>query len=360
MHSTICSCIYIYAQHYPIICLIFRLEDSFQPNLNKIIKDNENYIRLNTCLNHAGRQAYLDVMFKGFNLGLKRNGKDLYKELINYKNYFNTLKNRNIISDIELNDILFPVSQCTNIGKLDITLIHVVIRTCNVIPKPQGGWNILAPLINDQSIAAQLIRLKKLRNDLIHFGENSAISDSDFKKWWKKLTSILEDLHLQHNIQYNAQNIIYLETCDLGSKHEFRCAMIKSLTDLCFYRIEQVDKHHNINLSKLQNKISSVQCDLSINEGSVADTIKQIDNLKDDLRKLDAGNLEEKIVDIYKNIDTVNMQLDLEIGKINERLIEHDESMRTVTEGMLLNVYFLLNKINCTEILIRILKHCNV
>ena len=222
-----------------------------------------------------------------------------------FRKDFNTLKNRKIIGDIELNDVLFPVSQCTNIDKLDITLIHVIIRTCNIIPKPQGGWNIATPLINDQSIAAQLIRLKKLRNDLIHFGENSAISDADFKKWWKNLTSILEALHKQHNIQDTSQEIIKLQTCDLGSKHEFRYAMIKSLTDLCFYKIEQ----DRMNLSKLQNKINSVQCDLSINECSVADTIKQIDNLKDELRKLDIGNLEAKIVDIYKNIDTVNKQL---------------------------------------------------
>ena len=144
-------------------------------------------------------------MFKGFKLGLKRNGKDLYLELMKFRNDFNTLKNRKIIGDIELNDVLFPVSRCTNIGKLDITVIHLIIRTCNIIPKPQGGWKIVTPLINDQSIAAQLIRLKKLRNDLFQFGEKSAISDADFKKWWHDLTSILEALRILHNIQYTAQ-----------------------------------------------------------------------------------------------------------------------------------------------------------
>ena len=293
---------------------------------------------MNTCLNHAGRKAYLDVMFNGFKLGLKRNGKDLYIQLIKFRKNFNTLKKRKIIGDIELN-VLFPVSQCTSIEKLDITLIHVIIRTCNIIPKPQGGWKIQIAQINDQSIAAQLIRLKKLRNDLSHFGENSAISDADFKKWWKHLTSILEALHIQHNIQYNAKKINDLETCDLGSKHEFRFAMIKSLTDLCIYKIEQ----DRINISKLQNKISSVQCDLNSNERSIADAIRQNDNLKDELRKLDTVNIEAKIVDIYERIDTMNMQLNFDVGKINERLFEQDGSMRAVKEGMLLNGFFLVD-----------------
>ena len=281
---------------------------------------------MNTCLNHAGRQAYLDVMFKG----LPRNGNDLYNELLKFRNNFNNLKTKKVIGDIELN-ILFPVSQCTNIDKLDLTLLHVIIRTCNVIPKPQGGWNIVTPLINDQSIAAQLIKLKRLRNDLSHFGSISAISDADFKVMWQTLTSILNALNAQHNIQYDAQEIGDLKTCDLASKHEFRFAMMKSLTDLCFYKLEQERKQHHINLGKLQNGISAVKCDLSINECSVAEAMKQIDKLKNDLGKLDTGNIEVKIVDIYNNIATVGVQLNSEIEIINERLIEHDELIQKIS-----------------------------
>ena len=128
--------------------------------MNEVITDNENYIRCNTWLNHAGRQTYVDVMFKGLALGSKRNGNDLYKELMNYKNDFITLKNRNIISVIQFN-ILFPVSQCTNVDMLEITLIHVIIRTCNIIPKPQGGWNIKCIFV--LTIALWLIICSKVR-----------------------------------------------------------------------------------------------------------------------------------------------------------------------------------------------------
>lgn len=146
------------------------------PGQNSIIKDNENYIRLLTCLNYAGRRAALHIMFKH---GLPQDKKLLYQKLLLFQPAFLKLKGKKIIKDKEW-DLLYPTSKETQYEEFDVTLICLVIQNCASITPPIGGWKTKIPQVKDKSIAAYLLHLRAFRNKLSHYG-NTSMSNAEFK-----------------------------------------------------------------------------------------------------------------------------------------------------------------------------------
>ena len=86
---------------------------------------------------------------------------------------------------------LYPSSR--KYGKsrdFDITLLFRLLRTiCDLTP-PKTGWDAL-PASTDDSLKADLARIKYYRNKIYHTNENMKISDDKFSVLWREISETL-------------------------------------------------------------------------------------------------------------------------------------------------------------------------
>ncbi|XP_015747839.1 PREDICTED: uncharacterized protein LOC107327608 [Acropora digitifera] len=102
------------------------------------------------------------------------------------------LKSRRVICDVDW-EKLFPASgDPPNADEFDITLLHLLIREFSNLPKPAKGWHEL-PDETDDSIQANITRIKFSRNELSH-RSSTAISESEFEEKWNQISSSLEGI----------------------------------------------------------------------------------------------------------------------------------------------------------------------
>ena len=99
--------------------------------------------------------------------------------------------------------MLFPASgDPPNADTFDITLMHLLIREFSNLATPAKGWHKL-PDETDDSIQANIGRIKCFRNELSH-RSSTAICESEFKEKWTLISSSLERIQVyihQQNIQ---------------------------------------------------------------------------------------------------------------------------------------------------------------
>ena len=102
------------------------------------------------------------------------------------------LKSKGIIF-VDQWEKLFPASRDPpNIDKFDITLLHLLIRELSKLPTPAKGWHKL-PDKSDESIEANIARVKCFRNELAHMS-STGIPDSEFEEKWNQMSSSLEGI----------------------------------------------------------------------------------------------------------------------------------------------------------------------
>ena len=100
------------------------------------------------------------------------------------------LKLKRVICDDDW-EKLFPASgDPPNADEFDITLLHLLIREFSNLPKPAKGWHKL-PDETDDSIQANIARIKCFRNELSH-RSSTAICESEFEEKWNLISSSLE------------------------------------------------------------------------------------------------------------------------------------------------------------------------
>ena len=88
---------------------------------------------------------------------------------------------------------LFPASgDPPNADKFDITLLCLLIREFSNLPAPSKGWKEL-PEKTDDSIQANITRIKCFRNELFH-PSCTTISESEFEEKWNQISSSLEGI----------------------------------------------------------------------------------------------------------------------------------------------------------------------
>ena len=79
--------------------------------------------------------------------------------------------------------------------KFDISLtIFILTNFCPSVRRPRTGWDNM-PQENDKSLSAKLVRLRLLRNKLLHRA-NARFEEKEFLDLWKKLEGILCSLGL--------------------------------------------------------------------------------------------------------------------------------------------------------------------
>lgn len=99
------------------------------------------------------------------------------------------LRNGNILNNAEYNLVSGHV---LNLQKFDISLlIRLILNLCkNEISEPQLGWKT-KPQPKDQSLGADLIRLRDVRNKIIGHRGDAKLSQAEYEQTWEKVKAIL-------------------------------------------------------------------------------------------------------------------------------------------------------------------------
>lgn len=82
--------------------------------------------------------------------------------------------------------ILFFVA--TSSEDFDVTLMICILRNLNFVQPPPSGWDKLPP-VGDNSLGANLTRIKEHRNTFCH-SSKTKINDKKFKRLWSSLTHV--------------------------------------------------------------------------------------------------------------------------------------------------------------------------
>ncbi|XP_031573583.1 NACHT, LRR and PYD domains-containing protein 4-like [Actinia tenebrosa] len=110
----------------------------------------------------------------------------------------NGLRTEKILSEQQW-DRLYPSSPSTPVtsADFDITLLFVLLRNICGLTPPPTGWD-KPPVATDLSREADLARVKYYRNELYGHITETAVSDSDFDKYWSEISDALVRLGGPH------------------------------------------------------------------------------------------------------------------------------------------------------------------
>ena len=106
---------------------------------------------------------------------------------------FQNLKSKRVIFDHQW-EKLFPPSGLPDSKEFDISLLHLLIREVCYLPVPLTGWHKM-PADDDQSLEANIARIKCFRNELCH-SVSTSIPDEEFEDKWNAITSSLEAIEI--------------------------------------------------------------------------------------------------------------------------------------------------------------------
>ena len=118
-------------------------------------------------------------------------------------------------------DLLFPPSGNPPDSKtFDITLLTVLIRNICGLHPPATGWNIMPPN-TDNSTAANITRIKLLRNEVYAHVLSTEIDNPTFETLWRQVSKTLVALKVP------VKEIDDLKTCPLSSEEEIYMHKLK-------------------------------------------------------------------------------------------------------------------------------------
>ena len=106
---------------------------------------------------------------------------------------FQHLKSKRVISDHQW-EKLFPPSGLPDSKEFDVTLLHLLIREICYLPVPLTGWHKM-PADDDQSLEANIARIKCFRNELCH-SVSTSIPNEEFEDKWNTIASSLEAIKI--------------------------------------------------------------------------------------------------------------------------------------------------------------------
>lgn len=100
-----------------------------------------------------------------------------------------------------------------NYSNFDITLIYFLFRNVCSIPQHKNKWGN-NPEPNDNSVSANIERIRILRNEWHGHSTEFSLSDSNFEQRWNHISQIVKELEGYLGTATNYQDIlIELKTC---------------------------------------------------------------------------------------------------------------------------------------------------
>ena len=152
------------------------------------LQEKANFTRLSRLLVDKGTEA-LRTTFDA-----NRTPGNLTAVLNANKLFLLTLKPR-IINNIQW-DLLFPPSGNPPDSKnFDVTLLIVLLRNICGLPPPATGWNTM-PLNRDNSIAANVTRIRFFRNEVYAHASSTEVDNATFENLWQRVSQTLVDLNI--------------------------------------------------------------------------------------------------------------------------------------------------------------------
>ena len=118
----------------------------------------------------------------------------LQQVLNNKRPNLHRLKSRRVIIDSQWEKLFPPSGDPPDSKTFDISLLHLLIREICHLTAPLTGWHKM-PAEDDESVEANIIRIKCFRNELCH-GISTSIPNDEFEKKWEQISSSLEALEL--------------------------------------------------------------------------------------------------------------------------------------------------------------------
>ena len=137
--------------------------------------------------------------------------------------------------------------------EFDISLLCVLFRNiCPNVPPPTLGWNTRQPDVNDLSLAADLQRLKNIRNSVYAHKSSTKVTNADFEPLWIDLSQIIYRIskHGSGKHQNIKQRIQILRNENLDPRSE-RDRMLK----IFIKWQEQDEEHKKMILQRMDNQV---------------------------------------------------------------------------------------------------------
>lgn len=120
--------------------------------------------------------------------------KSLADELKNNYSRFQKLRSKRVILDQQWKKLFPPSGDPPDSRTFDITLLHLLIREVCYLPAPSNGWHKM-PARDDESLEANITRIKCFRNELCH-SESTGIPRDEFEGKWNKIVTSLEVIEI--------------------------------------------------------------------------------------------------------------------------------------------------------------------
>ena len=204
-----------------------------------------------------------------------------------------------VINFTQWNSLFPPSGNPPDVKTFDITLLTVLLRNICGLHPPATGWNTMPPN-TDNSPAANITRIKLLRNEVYAHVSSTEIDNPTFETLWQQVSKTLVALKVP------VKEINDLETCPLSSEEE-------------------------IYIQKLQDwYIKDEECKDLIVDLKTDVKLIQVQHRESDLRQEDHYN---KIVSSLQHITKVTEETHQEIQRQSQVKTEEPQKKRLIPDS---------------------------
>jgi len=280
------------------------------------VQSNEKYLRLRTLINHACYELYCKLFLDSNYGGFSRQPDIIYRELSQYRESVESLKNKGDISEADFLSV-FPPSEETYLRECSLSLLHKLSQVCvKTFPRIIGEGDESGGCMDDRGVVQE-------RNH-----SYSALDNITYINQLEKLQTIIHDEKLQQRLTNNPQEfeVNWIKIIALLQKLGYdvsKVAVIKSIDNLDSCRLCHVA------YMRSQGELLSTECTnlLKTTEVNTLTLSRLISNLKN------ANSLEGKSKREEENISPLKEMKDLKDS------IEISSNMLHVTHDSVQSVF---------------------
>ena len=135
----------------------------------------------------------------------------------------------NVINNLQQKKVIFAEQYALltkvppNAEEFDISLLVKIFQNiCPNIPAPILGWGTKKPDANDFSLAADILRLRNIRNEVYAHRSSTKVTNADFEPLWFDLSQVIERIskHGSGKHQGIRQTILVLKQQNLDPEDD--------------------------------------------------------------------------------------------------------------------------------------------
>ncbi|XP_057311689.1 uncharacterized protein LOC130649428 isoform X2 [Hydractinia symbiolongicarpus] len=239
------------------------------------LTDEERPEKLNTLIQKASdhlREYLHDPQYGD----LPKDRSALYNALLNSKEKLTKCLKEDQLA------LVYPPSEETDSKDFDITLLAAILRNCcPKIKKPKGGWSIKTPKDDDHSVAADIIRLRELRNKVKHCG---SVSSQKFEDLWNKIQKVLVRLNFDvsklNDLKQGSLELFKNMNITMNERLNESNEAVTKLEDAC-KAIRKSNENIKADFQVIEEKVELIKRD---SESSISEVTKRIENLESTLK----------------------------------------------------------------------------